>query len=294
MPADAGPVFIGGLDRSGKTPLRRILEASTEIAFSRRMYLWTRVDGRYGDLADDASLSRCIDALRSHPRMGELQVDLDAVESELRAGRRTYPRLFDLIGSASARAGGKRRWGDQEGGVEERADAILGELADARMIHLLRDPRDRHVAVRAGRRRPGLLGISVARWQANARRAIANAEHHPDRYLLLRYEDLARSPRETALRLGKFIDVPELSRVAEAAIAWATEAGVDDDARAIGRFAASMPASEQWFVQSRLQRELEALEYPILPLKLTLAERLRYAAVVWPLNRASRLDEGST
>lgn len=293
MVAEAGPVFIGGLDRSGKTPVRRILEASTEISFSRGTYLWTRFDGRHGDLTDDGRLARCLDELRHYAPLRARHVNLDSVERELRHGRRSYARLFGLIGAHSARAAGKVRWGEQEGGVEGRIDAILTEFPDARLIHLVRDPRDRHLAVEAAGRRLGLLGVSVARWQDNARRALSNAGRHPGRYLVLRYEDLATAPRETALLVARFIGEVDSLQMADAAAAWAERAGVDYDAAAVGRFATDMPVSEQWFVQACLAHELDKLRYPILQLRVTFTDRLRYAAAVWPLNSLRRVGTAS-
>ena len=48
-----GPVFITGLDLSGKTRLRRLLGAHPDLYLVRSTALWTGDDDRYGDLADE-------------------------------------------------------------------------------------------------------------------------------------------------------------------------------------------------------------------------------------------------
>ncbi len=287
MPADSGPVFIAGLDQSGKTPLRRILETSPEIAFSRRTYLWTHFYGRYGDLADAARRTRCFSELRRYRGIAELGIDLAAVEREFEAGPATYARLFGLIGAQAAAAAGKRRWGEQEGGIEDRLEPVLAAFPDARVVHMIRDPRDRYLAVASGRDRPGLLGMSVSRWRANARRAVSNAGLHPDRYLGVRYEDLARSPRETVERIGRFIGEPDVELLGVAAEAWARRPGADDDARAIGRFATDMSTGKLAFAESRLAGEMAAFDYIPLRRRMSVPQQVAYAGVIWPVNSFS-------
>ena len=50
MTTRLGPIFVGGLDRSGKTLLRLALSSHPNIAMTRRTYTWTEVYQRYGDL----------------------------------------------------------------------------------------------------------------------------------------------------------------------------------------------------------------------------------------------------
>ncbi len=287
MPVDRGPVFIGGLDRSGKTPLRRILESSSEIAFSRRTYLWTHFLGRYGDLAEDAPRARCFAELRRYRRLAELGVDLAVVERELEAGPRTYARLFGLIGTQAALAAGKPRWGEQEGGVEDRLQDLLRAFPEARVVHMLRDPRDRHLVVAADGRRPGLLGISVSRWRANARRALTNAAGHPDAYLVVRFEDLAAAPRETVERIGRFIGEPASEQLTAAAVDWAAAPGAGYQMAAVGGWEATMAPTELAFVDAHLAAELAAIGYPLARRPLSPGQRLAYVGMTWPFNSAS-------
>jgi hypothetical protein len=59
------PIFIGGLDNSGKTHLRLALSSHPEIAMTRRSYMWTRIYNRYGDLRQPENFERCLNALLS-------------------------------------------------------------------------------------------------------------------------------------------------------------------------------------------------------------------------------------
>src|SRR5690554_3292259 len=91
------PIFIGGLDNSGKTHLRLALSAHPDIAMTRRSYMWTRVYQRYGDLRERENFERCLQALMSRKDVRALQPDVDRIRREFWAGEPTYGRLFALI-----------------------------------------------------------------------------------------------------------------------------------------------------------------------------------------------------
>ena len=286
MSGGGGPVFIGGLDQSGKTPMRRILDASTGIAFSRRTYLWTLFDARFGDLEDDRALARCLEALRGHATLRELGVDLEAIERGLRSGERSYERLFELIGSSIATSAGRPRWGMQEAGVEGRADDILERFSAARIIHMVRDPRRRHGAVRDRRGRGvGALGASVADWLANARAGIGNVARHPERYRIVRYEDLVAAPEETGRAIAAFIEEGDAEAIARAARAWVVEARPDRDASA-PTTARGIDACAARFVEAMAGPEMDALGYARSAARLSPIDRVRYGVATWPINRA--------
>ncbi len=290
MPPDARPVFIGGLDQSGKTPLRRILDASSTVAFSRRLYLWTTIYGRYGDLEDDANLAHCMRDLERHPGIREHGIDLASVEVALRRGPRDYAALVALIGEQMARAAGRDRWGMQEGGTEARAGQVFETFPHARLLHMVRDPRDRHLAIAADRRRPGLLGVSLATWRRNAHRARTNRRRYGDRYLVIRFEDLVAAPVEIARRVGQFIDEPDVGALERAAAEWAERqrrsSSSGDDPERQWR---TMRREELLLADRIVGPELQAFGYRRHAPRLSPAERIRYVVADLPLNGASAM-----
>jgi hypothetical protein len=212
-----GPIFITGLDRSGKTPLRRMLSVSPALSLTRRSRLWTLHYGRYGDLATAGTLDRCLSALEATPGSAELLGDVAALRAEFAAGPAAYSRLFALIHDQHAHAHGRRRWGDQDAEIERHADRLLAELPDARIIHLVRDPLSRYTSLALERRCTlGGVGDATAAWLISARRALRNRHRHRGRYLIVRAEDLATNTTAELSRVCRFIGeayLPEMESV---------------------------------------------------------------------------------
>jgi hypothetical protein len=198
-----GPIFIGGRAHTGKTPVRIVLGAHPDISMTRRTHLWDRFFGRFGDLSEPRNLERCLETIAADPGAAQLHPDPDRIRRELLGGPATYARLFDLLHRHHAERLGKRRWGDQLGGVERFADAIFAGYPSARMIHMIRDPR--RDAGRC-RRRWAAVGWETARWLASARLAERNRRRYPGRYRVVRFESLVAAPDDTLRGLCAFLD----------------------------------------------------------------------------------------
>ncbi|MGI8658264.1 MAG: sulfotransferase family protein [Candidatus Limnocylindria bacterium] len=194
-----GPIFIGGPDRCGKTMLAAILGSHSRIAIPIvGSNLWTFFYGQYGDLNDDANFDRCLAALMRYKHALFLKPEVPRLRAELPRDGRSYAGLFERIHAHFAERAGKPRWGDQTGLIERYADQVLGSYPGAVMLHMVRDPRDRYEASLKlwpdGRAR---AGGAAARWAYSVRLGERNLRRHPDRYRMVRYEDLVSDPERT-------------------------------------------------------------------------------------------------
>lgn len=287
-----GPIFIGGLDRSGKTILRRMLSQHPRLALTRRTYLWTRFYKRYGDLGQPENLERCIQAMLKQSAVQALQPDVERIRREFRQGPATYPRLFELIHQHNAERLGKPRWGDQLGMVERFAETIFAAYPDAKMIHMVRDPRDRYAAalddmLRGTKsRRPGWkAGWSVARWQYSARLAERNRRRFPQRYLVLRYEALLQDPGRTLRTVCDFIGETFDPRMLD------LENGTEENAeeREDSQIGQRISAAETAFAQLIAAREMRRLGYGLEPVQFSAGKAAAFALVDLPLNLAGMM-----
>ncbi|GIU90031.1 MAG: hypothetical protein KatS3mg010_1130 [Acidimicrobiia bacterium] len=213
---DASPVFLVGADRSGTTLLFALLASHPDLCMVRRTNVWRYFDGRYGDLAEPANLDRCLDEMCRYRRMRHLAPDADRIRAEFVQGPPSYGRLFALFFEHHAERAGKARWGDKSLHTEHHAHRIFTEFPNARVVHMLRDPRDRYASVR---RRNGQdlsrVGAATARWLRSARAAARNSARYPDGYLVVRYEDLARDPERTMRTVCRHVGVRYTERVFE-------------------------------------------------------------------------------
>lgn len=209
-----GPIFVAGAERSGTSLMYALLATHPNVAMTRRTNLWRYFYGQYGDLNDDRNLDRCLDVAARYKRLVKLNIDWERLRSTFVSGPRTYPRLFDLIERQYADRMGRPRWGDKSLLTERHADEIVAAYPGARIVHMLRDPRDRYASVqkRWGRRRGG-VGMGTAEWAFSAAMATRNSAAHPDSYLVIRYEDLVTDPVAITKEVCGFIDedyVPEM------------------------------------------------------------------------------------
>ncbi len=287
MTLDRGPIFIGGLSYSGKTQLRLVLGAHPELSLTRRTYMWDRFFGRFGDLHRTRNLDRCLATMLRDAGVRALEPDEDRIRREFLQGPATYARLFALVHRHHAERLGKRRWGEQLGFVERFADPIFAAFPTARMIHMIRDPRDRETLAATGRS-PGRVGWETARWLRSAELAERNCRRYSDGYRVVRYETLAAQPTETVRELCAFIDEAFLDGM-DQALASVTFAGTDaaDPERRPARRSVHASTADVAFVNRYARRQLPAFGYPVTEPALSPREHLSFLLVDQPVNRAA-------
>jgi hypothetical protein len=265
----ASPIFVTGAGRSGKTLLRWLLSSHSRIALARRTDLWARFDGRFGDLGRRRGLQRCLRALAARKQVAALGVDLDRVRAEFGCGEATYGRLFALVLAEHARAAGKVRWGEQSEDAERCAEAILAAFPGARLLHVVRDPRDRYAAtVERDGRRPGGVLRSAGTWRASVAIARRNLRCHPGACLVVRYEDLVARPAPTLAEVCAFVGEefePVMLRAGgvrryDRECARSGAGGVVSGAY-VGAYRAALPRREVALLHALVGREMRALGY---------------------------------
>lgn len=291
----AGPVYIGGPDRCGKTTLAAFLTSHPRIAVPDvGSNMWTYFYDRYGDLAIDENFERCLDAMLSYDHVQFLDPDSERIRREFRAGPRTYPRLFASFLEHFAERAGKPRWGVQTGLIERYADPIFAAEPDAKVLHMLRDPRDRYEASLAlwpdGK---GRAGGAAARWRYSVRLGERHTRRYPDRYRFVRYEDLVQRPEDTLREVCAFLGEdfhPEMLGMPGAAqrrdklIARSTERpeGSPVSTEYIGRFRGRVPPLEVKFLQVHTRGPMRRHGYAPDPVRCTAGEWVRFAFTEWP------------
>jgi hypothetical protein len=176
---------------------------------SRRTNLWTHFYGQYGDLSDPENLDRCLEVMMTYKRLRKLEPDWDELRSDFADGEPTYGRLFSLLERQYASRIGKPRWGDKSLDTERYTEPILEAFPQAKILHMIRDPRDRFASSLARWKvRRGGVGVGTAEWIRSAEIARKNVARHPGNYLIVQYESLASDPVSVLEEICSFIGEP--------------------------------------------------------------------------------------
>ncbi len=288
-----GPVYIGGLDRSGKTTMRAFLASHPNIAIpSVGSNMWTYFYRRHGDLARPENFERCLDAMLRYKHVRFLDPDPSRIRADFAAGEPTYARLFSLFLIHFAEREGKPRWGAQTGLIERYAPQMFEAYPGLKIIHMVRDPRDRYEASLA--KWPGgklRAGGATARFTYSTKLAERHMKDHPQDYLVVRFEDLVRDTEETVRRVCEFIDEPFDPVMLELPAApkmktFLTEGREPSDKLLseafIGNHRGRIPVPELAFIQLHAGRRMRRFGYELEPIVMTTAERVRFALTDWP------------
>jgi hypothetical protein len=296
-----GPIFIGGLDRSGKTTMRAFLASHPNISIPAvGSNMETYFYRRYGNLAVPRNFERCLQAMLRYKHVRFLDPDADRIRREFWQGAPTYGRLFSLFLIHHAELEGKARWGAQTGLIERYADHLFEAYPGTKVIHMVRDPRDRYEASLAlwpeGK---GRAGGATARWRYSTRLARRNRRRYPDAYRIVRFEDLVTNPEGVIRDLCRFLDEPFVPEMLEmpaaekhrsmlAAGAAPDGVGPPLSTRFIGGYRDAIPAEEIAFIQLHAGRDMRALGYLVESPDLAVTGWLRFATLGWP-NQAARM-----
>jgi hypothetical protein len=255
--SEAGPIFLTGLDHSGKTLLRGWLNRVPGLHVARRADLLGR--------------------LRAARPGGEA--------AEWKALRE--------LGVGILADSGSRRWGVQEAFAEWLWASLLRALPEARIVHLVRDPRGRTAAmVRAGTLGRGGPAAETAAWTSSAAVIRQALEQHPEAITVVRYESMVHEPQPTWATLCAFLQEPGAPPIEE---------GEQERLRAMtaatGTWAETLSAADIAFIERRAAAEMPAFGYlpsgavgqqAILPLRLVDEARWLVGRAAWR-SRGQRL-----
>jgi hypothetical protein len=294
------PVYVAGLERSGTSLMYALLASHPQLAMTRRTNMWTHFYNQYGDLSNDENFERCLLGMMTYKRLIKLQPDPERIRREFRQGEATYGHLFSLLQIHYAERIGKPRWGDKSLHTERYAEPIFEAYPKARILHMIRDPRDRYASSmsRWGTSSGG-IGFGTAMWLASLELAQRNSARFPQQYMIVRYETLASEPETTLRQICDFIELvyaEEMLGMEDAGSFSGSNSSYDLDrprgvisTDSIGRYRQVLSKHDIAFMQSQARDGMEDMAYQIDSLQLNWSDQLTFNLGIVPLNRVRML-----
>jgi hypothetical protein len=194
----AGHFFVVGCPRSGTTLLSVLLDRHSRLCVPPETAFFDEIAPRLPAVRDDAAL---LQVLRAWRRLPELQLEAPAVLAHLLSqsgGPLSPERVLSGLLDLYAQARGKPRCGEKTPQHLAHAHTLLRCFPDAPILCLLRDGRDVALSLRSMPWWPGSdLKAAAHHWKSCLRQMEACVQAAPDRFQVVRYEDLAARPEAT-------------------------------------------------------------------------------------------------
>lgn len=211
----AGQALITGVYRSGTEFFTQTISGHPDLAatmYNINVMMW--VYGQYDPIADPANLRRAIADVVTRNRVRyDVQIDGDAVYARVMAmGEPTYGTLYDaLMSTLHLDRSGRRHWAEKCQLLWREIPKFLDLMPNGKAILVLRDPRSVLASFRAFTFMPppAYLGAIFNCLDAMRHARRFRTELPADRFLVVRYEDVARRPLEEARKVHAFLGLDQ-------------------------------------------------------------------------------------
>lgn len=219
---DVPAVFMFGFERSGTTLLSMMVGAHPRIAVPLSLtglwYRYAKEMSRYGNLQSSADVERLVDDLLGEERIKMWDVTLERAELLQGLEPGSYAAVIARFHALYARAKGKDLWGNIDIDTIDEMDIANGWFPEAKFVHIVRDGRDVALSHEGYAYGASNIGECADKWLRSVKMNLKmGAILGPQRYMILHYEDLIRSPEVTLRKLCDFVGVsyaPEMLQYA--------------------------------------------------------------------------------
>ncbi len=203
MTGKEAPIFISGRQYSGNTMFSRVLGRHDDLyAFSGEGAFFERLP-----VMKTATGDALVETVAQQIAGGNLQID--DVREHIQRGVGRDPSPVDCYRAAKrgiARDHGRDRWVQKATSYVFYAPRIFEYFPEAQVLFLARNPLD----LAASWKRRGhqdWWGRMLWGWNRGFRRAQRLQEQYPERFRILRYEDLVTAPTEVFREICSFCDL---------------------------------------------------------------------------------------
>jgi hypothetical protein len=208
------PVFVLGCPRSGTTVLYHMLLSAGDFAVYRaESDVFNLLVPRFHGMRSASDRQELLKVWLRSKAFRVSGLDAEEISAKIMAECRSGGDFLRIVMQEIARKQAVARWADCTPDHLLYMLEIKRQIPDALFIHIIRDGRDVALSyVQQGWSHPlpwdrrESLGVAGLYWEWVVRKGREQGKQLGLDYQEVRFEDLIADPRETLLRLGKFID----------------------------------------------------------------------------------------
>lgn len=206
------PIFIVGSSRSGSSLLAAMLGAHSHIACGAETQLLPKIKPKQLDeILNDPEWPKCaVDQLSKLTLAGQRVTEIynitdDEIYKTLIKKPRSIASLFESITENFAKQHNKIRWAEKTPRHLIYLDILRKEFPDAKIIRVVRDPRDSALSMRKLDWSSDEYFPNLYIWESWYRQSdkFFESDHNS---MTIRYEDLMASPPDVLGKLCQFIN----------------------------------------------------------------------------------------
>ena len=202
--------FVVGVNRSGTTLLRMMLDSHPELAIGAEThFVPDLIAACAAGNPSAADLVATITGVREWPdfglEAGSLRAAFDRLEADGGLDAAAALRCFYRL---CAERAGKPRAGEKTPAYGRSMTAIADVLEEARFVHVIRDGRDVALSIRDRSTQERPFARIARRWRRRIEDARRQAEELGPRYLEVRYERLVTDPEPVLREICGLIELP--------------------------------------------------------------------------------------
>ena len=207
----SSPIFIIGVQRSGTTLLRLMLNAHSQIAIPEEGGFWRPLLRRFRTNVNREfcgnEFLRYVDYLREHPQFKLWGIEAKDFFEDIRKEQSlTLAELMSRTYAYYASTFNKPIWGDKTPSFFRMIPTLKKLFPNARFIHIVRDGRDLYLSWRKVDPSKNNITMIALEWVYKVKKAqSALLAIEPERSLQIKYEDLVNSPCETLSKVCNFL-----------------------------------------------------------------------------------------
>jgi hypothetical protein len=214
--------FVLGRPRSGTTLLRTLFEAHPNIATAPECSFIINMEPKYGKIKNWTKeiLESFYNDLQMNPKIRNWDLDRETTLKSLMhlAGKNSFQNVCKVIylNYNSVFASENVLWiADKNPVYATYAKRLMKIFPEAVFLHITRDPRDNILSIKTFEFEAPIAALLAFRWRNSSSKLFKLRKKYPEKYFLIRYEDLATEPTKYFGLMCDFLKIPFYQQVFE-------------------------------------------------------------------------------